>query len=433
MKYLMIFLLALHLIAGDDENLILLAYESGLQPVPARYTGLMLLLNEEPEAFSAAKIALGKKLFFDRNLSLGRDVSCASCHRFDKGGADGRPTAVGHLRRENPYHLNTPTVFNTAFSKKLFWDGRSETLEDQARGPLQAPFEMAITPKAAERRVRADGEYDGRFRGVYGGRGVTFDTIVDAIAAYEKTLQTRGRYDDFLLGYTDALNAGEKEGLKFFITKGCVGCHNGIGLGGQAVRKFPLSYHRIWSMGRPKQIDSLTKRYGLAVEALRRRAFDNDAARLQYLKAKLDEDDLVLLEKGFFDRIKESERASVMTSSGCSACHTEGRLGIKKALLPRIAFPFENRGGFTGAPNRYFRVPLLRNAVKTAPYFHNGSVEKLEEAIKVMGIHQLRTNLSENEIGKIVAFLRAADGAPVTYDIAAQKDMRKRVRGKESR
>ncbi len=416
MKYLMIFLLAVHLIAGDDESLLLLAYESGLKPVPESFTGLQYFLNEAPEAFSAAKVALGKKLFFDKNLSLDREISCATCHRFDKGGADGRPTAVGHLDRENPFHLNTPTVFNTVFSKKLFWDGRSDTLQDQAMGPLQAPFEMAITPEAAEKRVKENGDYARRFKVLYGGIGVTFGTIVDAIAAYEKTLLTRGRYDDFLLGYTDVLNAREKEGLRLFMTKGCVGCHNGIGLGGQVSRKFPLSYHTAWSMGFPKQIDTLKKRYALISEALRQKTFANDGERLQYLKAKLGESDFVLLEKGFFDRVDEEERARVMTSSGCSECHTEGTR-IKETLARQIAFPFDNRGGFMGAPNQYFRVPLLRNAVRTPPYFHNGSVERLEEAIKIMGTHQLRTNLTDDEIEKIVDFLKAADGVPVAYEM----------------
>ncbi len=417
MKYLMILLLAVQLIAGDDESLLLLAYESGLKPVPESFSSLQYLLNEPPEVFSAAKVVLGKKLFFDKNLSLGREISCATCHRFDKGGADGRPTAVGHLGRENPFHLNTPTVFNAVFSKRLFWDGRSDTLQDQAMGPLQASFEMAITPEAAEKRVREDREYAAHFKALYGGSGVTFGTIVDAIAAYEKTLLTRGRYDDFLLGYTDALNAGEKEGLRLFMTKGCVGCHNGIGLGGQVLRKFPLSYHTVWSMGRPKQIDTLKKRYTLISEALRQRTFANDGERLHYLKTQLGESDFVLLEKGFFDRVDEKERATVMTSSGCSECHTEGTRGIKKALVRQIAFPFDNRGGFTGAPDRYFRVPLLRNVVRTPPYFHNGSVARLEEAIKLMGIHQLRTNLSESEINKIIDFLKAADGVQVTYEM----------------
>jgi len=415
MKYLMMLLLAVHLIAGDDESLLLLAYESGLKPVPERFTGLQYLLNEPPEAFSAAKVALGKTLFFDKNLSLDREISCATCHGFDKGGADGRPTAVGHLGRENPLHLNTPTVFNTVFSKKLFWDGRSDTLQDQAMGPLQASFEMAMTPQRVVKRVCENSAYAVRFRDAYGGRAVTFESVVDAIAAYEKTLQTRGRYDDFLLGYTDALNAEEKEGLRLFMTKGCVGCHNGVGLGGQVLRKFPLSYHRVWSMGPPKQIDTLKKRYTLIIEALRQKAFENDGERLQYLKTQLGKRDFVLLEKGFFDRIDEKERAKVMASSGCSECHIEGTRGINKALARQIAFPFDNRGGFTGAPNHYFRVPLLRNVVRTPPYFHNGSVERLEEAIKVMGIHQVRANLTDDEVGKMIDFLKAVDGPPVRY------------------
>ncbi len=383
MKYLMIFLLPLCLFGSDDEKLILLAYESGLKPVPKSFESLQYHLGGE---LSLAKIALGKKLFFDKNLSLKRDINCASCHSFDKGGVDGLGSAIGHLGQENPFHLNAPTVFNTAFSKKLFWDGRSDSLQDQAKGPLQAPFEMSITPRLAEQRIRENREYPPLFQKAYGSSDITFETIADVIASYEKTLLTRGRYDDFLLGDVNALNQSEKKGLKLFITKGCAGCHNGRGLGGQVLRKFPLSYHKIWSMSNPKAIGELIARYqkGLVL-------------------SKHEHD---LLKEGFFQKIDANK---------CTTCHIDSGIEVKKELIKTVAFPFENRGGFLGAANKYFRVPLLRNVVKTKPYFHNGSVEKLEDAIRIMGIHQVRTKLTDEEVKKIVDFFKAVDGALVDY------------------
>lgn len=150
MKYILFFMISIFIWANSsDLHLVTLAYKNGLRPAPQNLKSLISILDLEEEAFSKEKIALGKQLFFEKNLSLNRDISCASCHSFDKGGADGITTAIGHENEENPFYLNTPTVLNTAFSRNFFWDGRSDTLQDQAKGPMKAPFEMSITPKLA--------------------------------------------------------------------------------------------------------------------------------------------------------------------------------------------------------------------------------------------------------------------------------------------
>ncbi|MCW8837154.1 MAG: hypothetical protein OQK11_00495, partial [Thiovulaceae bacterium] len=341
MKYILFIFLAISLFSNDDLKLVELAYKNGLKPVPQSF-----------ESFSKDKILLGKKLFFEKELSLEKDISCATCHNFNLGGADAKPTAIGHKNQKNPFHLNTPTVLNTAFSKKFFWDGRSETLENQAKGPLQAPFEMAITPPLAEKRISQNKAYKQLFKAAFGSDEVTFDKIAQAISAYEKILITRGRYDDFLLGYFDKLTQNEKKGLELFITKGCVGCHNGIALGGQVLRKFPLSYHTVWSMKKPKEIKELIERYNNSL---------SDLGGFQSLK----ESDVKVLKDGFFSQIDEKKVLNVRTSSACDECHKNNSNNI---------FPFENKGGFKGSqkPKGYFRVPLLRNVVDTGPYFHNG-------------------------------------------------------------
>ena len=417
MKYLLLILLSIPLFANEDLELVQLAYNTGLKPVPNNFESLLKELNTNTYDLSKEKIALGKKLFFDKNLSLAKDISCASCHSFDKGGADAIPTAIGHKNQKNPFHLNTPTVLNTVFSKKLFWDGRSESLQDQAKGPLQASFEMSITPELAEKRIYENEGYEDIFVNVYGSNEVTFEKIANAIAAYEKTIITRGRYDDFLLGYFDALNHKEKEGLKLFITKSCVGCHNGIGLGGQTLRKFPLAYHNIWSLLKPIEVKRLEKKYMRFLTKLEKIAFKNDAHRLRYLKVKMGKEDINLLKKGFFNEVQDDKVLNVMTSSACTTCHEKNTYDVQESILPTVAFPFENKGGFLGSKinKKYFRVPLLRNVVQTKPYFHNGEIDKLEDAIKIMAKHQSRVNINEEEIDKIVTFLKAVDGEIINY------------------
>lgn len=409
MKYFLHILFVVSLFSNDDLKLIQLAYNSGLKPVPIDFESILDELNTNSKNLSKEKITLGKKLFFDKNLSLNKDISCASCHSFNKGGADGLPTAIGHKNQENPFHLNTPTVLNTAFSKKLFWDGHSNSLQEQAKGPLQAKFEMSITPLLAEKRIMQNEEYETMFIQSYESIEITFEKIVNAISAYEKTLVTRGRYDDFLLGYFNMLDQEEKLGLELFIKKGCVGCHNGIGLGGQVLRKFPLSYHSIWSMQKPIYIKLLEKKYKKFLKNLDNVKLENDGIRLSYLKSEIGEKDMYLLKKGFFNQIDEKKVLSVMTTSACAQCHKEGSNEIKKNLLNTIAFPFKNKGGFLGV-KRYFRVPLLRNIVQTKPYFHNGSINKLEDAIKIMGKHQSRVELSDYDIGIIIKFLESVNG-----------------------
>ena len=240
------------------------------------------------------------------------------------------------------------------------------------------------------------------FQKAFGSAEVTFEKITDALATYEKTLVTRGRYDDFLLGYFDALNSEEKRGLELFIKKGCVGCHNGIALGGQVMRKFPLSYHSIWSMEKPHKIKALQKEYSTILESKTTTAS---------LKQQLGEEKFTLLKEGFFTQIQEKRVEEVMSSSACKECHIDDKSKLDDRLHKRVGFPFENRGGFMGSKEakKYFRVPLLRNVVQTAPYFHNGAVKKLEDAIKIMGRHQSRVNLSKEEIETLILFFKAVD------------------------
>lgn len=298
--------------------------------------------------------------------------------------------------------MNSPTVLNTAFSKYLFWNGSSHTLKNQAKGPLQAPFEMSISQELAKKRIQQNPKYLQMFIDAFGSKEISFDKITEAIGEYEKTLLTRGSFDSFLEGNLNALNKEEKDGLKLFIKKGCVGCHNGIGLGGQTLRKFPLVYHQIWSISDIEMINKLKKTYSLFLKKLQKDKksfnikFKNTNHRYKYLLSNLGNKNLNLLEKGFFNSYIKDDAYKIMTTNACTQCHNKNTNKVDKKLLKTIAFPFENKGNFLGNEKKLknFRVPLLRNIVRTSPYFHNGAVEKIEDAIKMMGIHQSRTQLS---------------------------------------
>ncbi len=331
------------------------ALEKGLRSIPLDFELLKAQVDDEKNPMSIPKIKLGKKLFFDKNLSKDKTIACASCHDIEKGGEDSQPTAIGYKKLENPKHLNSPTVLNTAYSKHFFWDGRASSLREQARGPMQAHFEMASTPELVEQRVRENPEYVKMFDEVFGNDAITFDNITKAIAVYEKTLVTRGRYDAFLDGDEDALSAQEKRGLNIFIDMGCKGCHFGPTVGGQKIQKFPLR----------------------------------------------DYNSIIDLTTTFNEQTKGRDISSVSFNF--------------KMYHP---YPFENVGGFMGQRGEQrFRVPILRNISKTAPYFHNGVIKELREAIKIMAKHQIGVELSEDQLDALEAFLKSLDGEIVQYDL----------------
>ena len=186
------------------------------------------------------KVELGKKLYYDPRLSLSGVISCNTCHNLAIGGDDNVPVATGHKWRHNPHHLNSPTVYNAVFNVKQFWDGRAADLEEQATGPIQAAPEMDMKAEMAVKVVESIPEYKAAFEKEFPGEKITIETIGKAIAAFERTLVTPSRFDDFLNGNKDALTPAEKEGLKTFIDVGCASCHNGVGVGGGSMQKFPL-------------------------------------------------------------------------------------------------------------------------------------------------------------------------------------------------
>ncbi|MBZ7955673.1 cytochrome-c peroxidase [Campylobacter molothri] len=299
-------------------NLIDEAKNSGLKPLPKDQKGVEEILKSngiKASHFDLRKVELGKKLYFDPRLSKSGIISCNTCHNLGLGGADGVSTAIGNKWKENPHHLNSPTVYNAFLNNVQFWDGRAKNLADQAKGPIQSEPEMATPAKLAVKKISSLPEYVKEFKQIYGKSGVSFDNIADAIANFERTLITPSRFDAFLNGDEKALSNDEKKGLRLFIDKGCVACHNGVNLGGNM---------------QPFQVAGKYK--------------------------------------------------------------------------------FSNLGDFKGDANGMVKTPTLRNVAETAPYFHNGAIWKLTDAIKEMGSVQLGINISNKDAESIETFLKSLTG-----------------------
>lgn len=276
------------------------------------------------QEFSDAKIALGKKLYFDKRLSLDGNISCNSCHNMDTYGVDNIALSPGDT--EEFGNRNSPTVFYAHLHGMQFWDGRAADVEEQAGGPILNPVEHNIpSEEFLENRLRGIQEYQTLFAEVYpdSTQPITFKTITNAIGAFERQLAPVSRFDEWLDGDVNALTNQEKEGLIAFMDNACITCHNGPALGGSMLQKFGLNGD-YWEHTKSEIIDH-----------------------------------------GLFDITKE-ERDRYM-----------------------------------------FKTPGLRNIEKTYPYFHDGSVADLEDAVRIMGKLQIANELDEDGVKNITAFLKA--------------------------
>jgi cytochrome c peroxidase len=273
-------------------------------------------------AGETAKVDLGRQLFFEPRLSASGAISCNSCHNLATYGVDNLPTSFGHNFQKGG--RNSPTVFNAGLHIAQFWDGRAKDLAAQAKGPILNPVEMAMPNAAAvETRLKSIPGYVSAFRKAFpkDKEPVTYDNMANAIARFESTLVTPARFDKFLQGDSKALNAAEQRGLRQFMDKGCIACHNGATVGGQAFMKFGS------------------------------------------VKPYINQKDL-------------------------------GRFEVTHAEADKYVF----------------KVPSLRNITRTYPYFHDGAVADLPEAIRTMGETQLGLKLTPAEIGDIAAFLGSLEG-----------------------
>ena len=178
--------------------------------------------------YSEEKRALGEKLFNDPRLSANNAFYCASCHAVDKSYADGKPLGSGVPGRRLARH--TPHLWNLAFGRALFWDGRARGLEDQIAFPIQNPDEMAQDLGSLPAKLSADADYPLRFAQAFPhDPAISNENIVRAIATFERTLiSPRTRFDRWIDGDAKALNASEARGFRLFTDKAqCANCHSG--------------------------------------------------------------------------------------------------------------------------------------------------------------------------------------------------------------
>jgi cytochrome c peroxidase len=288
-----------------------------IAPVPDKMPGA--------DKDSPALIALGRKLYLDKRLSVNNSQSCNSCHNVEGkgGGVDHQPTSPGAFGKRGG--RNSPTSLNAGFQLAQFWDGRAADLVAQAKGPILNPIEMAM-PSEAEviKKLKATTDYPPLFDKAFTGSGdkLTYDNLARAIAAFERTLVTHDRFDDLLKGDDKALTAAELKGADLFLKTGCTTCHTGPLLGGNMYMKIGLvNAYETPDLGRFE----VTK--------------DND------------------------DKFK-------------------------------------------------FKVPTLRNIALTGPYFHDGKIATLTDAVKKMGWHQLGKELKDDEVKALVAFLGSLTDKP---------------------
>jgi len=179
----------------------------------------------EDNALTPRRIALGRQLYFDKRLSADGTVSCATCHDVLRGLTDQR--AVSEGIRGQLGKRNAPTTLNVALLQTLFLDGRSPSLEHQARMPILNPVEMGMPDEqTALKAISDDPEYQKAFREAYG-REMNYEDVGRAIAAFERTLMfVDSPFRRFLLGQEDAISAEAKAGWKLFNGQArCMTCH----------------------------------------------------------------------------------------------------------------------------------------------------------------------------------------------------------------
>ncbi|MFL0795894.1 MAG: cytochrome-c peroxidase [Cellvibrionaceae bacterium] len=189
--------------------------------------GLKTGLPEYRDGFTPQEIDLGRYLFFDPLLSGNKDMSCASCHHPDKGLADGKGRSIGANQKALP--RSAPSLWNVAFLKRLFWDGRASSLEEQMLGPLYDVKEMNNNPQQLLSNLNNSENYQKLFSQAFpGSTDITLDNIYRALTAFEASLiSLNSRYDQYAHGYDKALNETEIAGLNVFrsFVARCAECH----------------------------------------------------------------------------------------------------------------------------------------------------------------------------------------------------------------
>jgi cytochrome c peroxidase len=205
----------------------LCAWAQASQAPPKVPLGLPPFTWPRDNPYSAAKVELGRTLYFDRRLSADESVSCASCHEPRFAFTDGASVSTGIKSQKGG--RSAPTVINRAYSLAQFWDGRAATLEDQAKGPIANPIEMGMSHDAAVERLKGIAGYRTMFAKAFGTDEINIDRTAMAIASFERTvLSGNAPYDRYKKGDKSAMTASQVRGMSVFFDKAkCDRCHEG--------------------------------------------------------------------------------------------------------------------------------------------------------------------------------------------------------------
>ena len=218
--------------AGKSQDSLMVLAKTFFKPLPS-------IAENNANPATEAKVYLGKVLFYDTRLSRSGEISCNSCHNLSTFGVDNQPTSTGEKGQKGT--RNSPTVFNAALQNMQFWDGRAKDVEEQAGMPILNPVEMAIPHKDfLVKRLTGIPIYQDLFKKAFpeDPKPITYDNLQKSIGAFERTLLTPSRFDQYMQGDQQALTANEKEGLSVFINTGCSSCHQGVAIGGGSLQRF---------------------------------------------------------------------------------------------------------------------------------------------------------------------------------------------------
>jgi len=334
---------------------------------------------------SEAKVALGRDLFFDKRLSADGSLSCSTCHNPRFGFTDGKSVPEGIHGRKGT--RSAPTILNAMFNAGQFWDGRVDSLEEQARQPLVNSDEMGNpSTDAVVARLRVIPEYSARFSAVFGGE-VTIGSLSKAIAAFERTLVSgNSPFDRYVAGNREAMSEPARKGMLLFNGKArCSVCHTFAGV--FAVNQsFPFF------------TDQMYHNTGIALNELSFGGLAKRAAALA--KAGAGKADL--------DRLAAEPGAGAL-----------GRFLVSGNVMDIGAF----------------KTPSLRDVELTGPYFHDGSAKTLDDVVRfyVKGGNnnpnrdwQLEpVRLSDQEQAELVEFLKSltSDGFKRLAEAESQKSL----------
>ncbi len=283
------------------------------------------------------KVDLGRLLFFDKRVSSTNTISCATCHDPKFGWSDGRKKSIGVKKREG--RRNSPTIINSAYLSSFFHDGRANSLESQAKGPIETDVEMDMPMEKLVKKLKNIKDYRKLFANAFGDEGICEDTILKAIASFERTIiSLNAPFDRWIKGDANAISLVANEGFEIFIDKGrCASCHDGFNFTNESFNNVGLG----------------------------------------------DDKDLGVYE-----------------------------ISKNKSMIWK----------------RAFKTPTLRDISKTAPYFHDGSVKTLNEAVTFCGNGgrvgaKSRSpffrdrKLDESDVVKVVEFLKTLSSDNINTQI----------------